>query len=242
MFGISPLFLVTTILFSMSAHADSARPQRDLKWICDPTGNADLKRLEIRETDLKGQLYFREVYQNEESLDHKEFYFDWISISTNKMPKISQDRAVERTVGGDNAPRWTIGGKPAVCVDAHLYNGLAPKENAPEDLMVECDTPFLDLIKVEIREQMDLAGSYYLVEYFSDGRVNTIYDFFGSETLKPEELKTQAEIEKFAFPKLTDWNGYKRTLHRSSNTAWYMETRDECSGSWHSISCKTYLY
>lgn len=243
----SPLFFLSLLSFSLSVHADLG--DRSLKMVCESADNADLKRLEIRETDLVGQLYFREVYRTQpESSQDLYTMFNWSSILNNTMPTISQGRTVERVKGENNLVRWTIGGKPAVCVDANEYRSKdsSNESTSAKDptLKVECQVDTNDeLRKIEIREEMSLPGSYYIVEHFRDGagtRTNTIYSYFGDETLKPEDKKTQEQIERTRFPELTSWNGYKRTLHRASENYWYLGTYDQCGGFDLGLTCKVY--
>lgn len=241
----SPLFIFTLSLLSLfqvaEAHSFSDdRPTRGLIYVCDPTGHADLKRLEIHQQEFTGLLYFVEV-REDDKITQLPGLFNSGALLNNKMPSISQDRAVERVVNPDNSVHWMIGGQNATCVSGDVYvNSLF--EVHDDSIIVECTAPFLDLVKIEIREELDLPGDFFLVEYFADGHKNTIIDYFGKSALKPEPDKDEQDQKKPKIPRLTKWENYERTLHRASNKVWYIETKDECKTDWVTVSCKTYFY
>lgn len=112
-----------------------------------------------------------------------------------------------------------------------LVIGASAQAAEGKTVVVCSDTRFDDLTKIEIQET-DLKGQYQIVETLFDSVIK-------EESYRYSSVFSMTEIEKSEFPALSPWvSNYTRTLIREGKGEYTIETRDECTGFYTTLTCK----
>jgi len=116
--------------------------------------------------------------------------------------------------------------RPLIFSVSLLFGALSAHASSGGRVAVTCDSfPFSDVVKVELVET-DLEGQLFARETLASGETRDLYAMINA-----------SDVEAGQAIRLSDWNGYTRTLYRSGAGAYQVVTQDECSSAISFVAC-----